>query len=668
MFMEPDGEDVITVPYRPTTIGDPVFGGVDTAIWYTLSGKVMNNAGMTFPGVGLLKLSATAPGVWMKDTDVANTGLLYYTNAGYLNVNAIDDDGTQPAGNLLWLQRSNGNFGINISPNYQNHTYGTNPRVAVEASSTGSAGFTWITNSTVRWIGYVPSASSSWLMEDASGNAVITLAQGGAVTFFSTIRVPTSVSTALVISTAALGITPAAGSNLNVNLSTTGDLNINSGQFLVDTSAGTLFAGGTSDTSGTSAFCDARTLSTGSSGHGFACNAVITSTASIGFAPFDAKYTCTSTTAPDHLNGFQFRPTISHTGTLGTIYGYTSAPTVSSGTVTVLAHMACADVVSAGATINTQHGLFIPAMTGATANYGIRCSTNTRFDCSSGWNTDPATTIHLKATDLRQRMEGSSTSTAGWEIYTNSTLRWKFYNLSASTSFVFENASAAAVLTLAQTGVTVSQDLTFADAKNIIANATTGTKIGTATTQKLAFFNSTPIVQPANTVAIDDVLVNLGLRASGGPASFTAILKQGGVVRLTADATNATATMANITDLSETLVAGKKYEFRLILFVAESVAAEGIKIDFDGGNATMTSFRAHGKISDASLLLSTQTTAIATDFAVTTITGDGLIEVYGAFVVNGAGTFIPRFSQNTHTLGTATVYLNSHLVVEESSN
>lgn len=40
-------------------------------------------------------------------------------------------------------------------------------------------------------------------------------------------------------------------------------------------------------------------------------------------------------------------------------------------------------------------------------------------------------------------------------------------------------------------------DLTMADAKNIVLNTTTGTKIGTATTQKLGFFNKTPVVQPA---------------------------------------------------------------------------------------------------------------------------------------------------------------------------
>ena len=38
---------------------------------------------------------------------------------------------------------------------------------------------------------------------------------------------------------------------------------------------------------------------------------------------------------------------------------------------------------------------------------------------------------------------------------------------------------------------------TFADANDIAVGTTTGTKIGTATTQKLAFYNATPVVQPA---------------------------------------------------------------------------------------------------------------------------------------------------------------------------
>jgi hypothetical protein len=39
--------------------------------------------------------------------------------------------------------------------------------------------------------------------------------------------------------------------------------------------------------------------------------------------------------------------------------------------------------------------------------------------------------------------------------------------------------------------------LTLADSVNLIVNATTGTKIATATTQKLGFWNANPIVQPA---------------------------------------------------------------------------------------------------------------------------------------------------------------------------
>jgi hypothetical protein len=43
--------------------------------------------------------------------------------------------------------------------------------------------------------------------------------------------------------------------------------------------------------------------------------------------------------------------------------------------------------------------------------------------------------------------------------------------------------------------------LTITDAHNIVVGTTTGTKIGTATSQKLGFFNATPVVQPASTSA-----------------------------------------------------------------------------------------------------------------------------------------------------------------------
>lgn len=43
----------------------------------------------------------------------------------------------------------------------------------------------------------------------------------------------------------------------------------------------------------------------------------------------------------------------------------------------------------------------------------------------------------------------------------------------------------------------IQDDLTISEAKNIILGTTTGTKIGTATTQKIGFFNATPIIRPS---------------------------------------------------------------------------------------------------------------------------------------------------------------------------
>jgi len=105
-------------------------------------------------------------------------------------------------------------------------------------------------------------------------------------------------------------------------------------------------------------------------------------------------------------------------------------------------------------------------------------------------------------------------------------------------------AAAAQRLRIGATAITIS------DAVNLVLNTTTGTKIGTATTQKLAFYNSTPIVQPANTIAINDVLVNLGLRASGGSSNFTSDLKLDNVgtgfyVKEGTNATMGTATLAS---------------------------------------------------------------------------------------------------------------------------
>lgn len=66
----------------------------------------------------------------------------------------------------------------------------------------------------------------------------------------------------------------------------------------------------------------------------------------------------------------------------------------------------------------------------------------------------------------------------------------------------------SAAATLKTAGLSLTGSLTLADASNIIAGTTTGTKIGTANTQKLGFWNTTPIVQPSTSVTAATFVAN----------------------------------------------------------------------------------------------------------------------------------------------------------------
>ena len=72
----------------------------------------------------------------------------------------------------------------------------------------------------------------------------------------------------------------------------------------------------------------------------------------------------------------------------------------------------------------------------------------------------------------------------------------------ASGNLIFQTATILGSGTTAQTlstRLTLSQlTLTFADTVNMAFDTTTGTKIGTATTQKIGFYNATPVVQGAS--------------------------------------------------------------------------------------------------------------------------------------------------------------------------
>lgn len=139
------------------------------------------------------------------------------------------------------------------------------------------------------------------------------------------------------------------------------------------------------------------------------------------------------------------------TGSSGTVTGlsagYFTCGNTGAGTVTnAYTYQCIAGVNSGGGTVTNWHGFNVMPTTAGTNIYGFR---------------------------------GQIASTSG---------RWNLYMDGTAANYV------AGELMLG-TSTSGSAQLTFGDAKDVAVGSTTGTKIATATTQKLGFYNATPIVQ-----------------------------------------------------------------------------------------------------------------------------------------------------------------------------
>lgn len=160
--------------------------------------------------------------------------------------------------------------------------------------------------------------------------------------------------------------------------------------------------------------------------------------------------------------------------------------------------------------------------------------------------------------------------------------------------------------------------------------------------------------------------------SGGGGSSFLSVSKwvqlAAGRSRVTTtDVTTVSITPSAITGLTATVVAGRKYFGELVVFCSEATAVDGLRLDFDGGTATMTSFEAQGYVTDTIGVRSlARTSALATDITDTTTTGDSMAVVKFAFVVNAGGTFIPRVAKEADAAGaTLTVKVNTHMWIED---
>lgn len=167
------------------------------------------------------------------------------------------------------------------------------------------------------------------------------------------------------------------------------------------------------------------------------------------------------------------------------------------------------------------------------------------------------------------------------------------------------------------TGTNIFSGLTLADATNIIINTTTGTKIGTSTSQKLAFYNSTPIVQPSGNVLT--ALSNLGLIASPTLPNLTA--------------TDATLTFSGTYDGTTARTIGLNLANANTWTAEQNIqlTTEQLKLSYDGSNNATFTVGSTGNLtlvpSGGQLILNaglqTFTTAGSSNLTVVAPTGTG---------------------------------------------
>lgn len=102
--------------------------------------------------------------------------------------------------------------------------------------------------------------------------------------------------------------------------------------------------------------------------------------------------------------------------------------------------------------------------------------------------------------------DGTSQTRNGAGVFAFADGTWS--STSIPTYLTFEVAPSGSATRAESFRVTSSGDVQLADAKNITFNTTTGSKLGTATTQKIGFWNATPIVQPTTSVSASTFAAN----------------------------------------------------------------------------------------------------------------------------------------------------------------
>ncbi len=146
------------------------------------------------------------------------------------------------------------------------------------------------------------------------------------------------------------------------------------------------------------------------------------------------------------------------------------------------------------------------------------------------------------------------------------------------------------------------------------------------------------------------------------------IQNSAGRTRITTPVTNITTAFASLTDLTINLIAGRKYTGFVRLPINNALAADGFKLDLNGGSATMTSIEFGWSEALGATVGVRTSTALATAITLTVLpdTNDLWVTVPVTLVCNAAGTIIPRQAKNADAAGaTLTLRTGGHFWLED---
>lgn len=130
---------------------------------------------------------------------------------------------------------------------------------------------------------------------------------------------------------------------------------------------------------------------------------------------------------------------------------------------------------------------------------------------------------------------------------------------------------------------------------------------------------------------------------------------------LTANATKNTATLA-VTNLSNTLIAGRTYLIRGLLELSNTVPGEGAQFDLGGGTGSATKIFLTATAKGGTAVAGTEVaTSLTGAINYTSITGTTYVKIEGSIKVNAGGTFILRLAENTTVTGTVTLGAGSFI-------